>query len=103
MVTALSVLDNGAVEDCSKEDLKHYPSQPTIPQGQGDGEDKEDHAPPRSATSEQPSPATERVNTFRQALSEAAVNNVGKVGFCRWASLSLSQSLTCSFPLSVSV
>ncbi|XP_069986607.1 uncharacterized protein [Penaeus vannamei] len=78
VVTALSVLDNGAVEDCSKEDLKHYPSQPTIPQGQGDGEDKEDHAPPRSATSEQPSPATERVNTFRQALSEAAVNNVGK-------------------------
>ncbi|XP_063614548.1 uncharacterized protein LOC134787670 [Penaeus indicus] len=76
VVTALSVLDHDSEENCSK--LKHYASQPTIPQGEADGEDEKDHSPPRSATSEQPSPATERINTFRQALSEAAVNNVGK-------------------------
>ncbi|XP_037788183.1 uncharacterized protein LOC119583662 [Penaeus monodon] len=78
VVTALSVLDHNSEENCSKEVLKRYESQPTIPQDEGDGEDEEGHAPPRSATSVQPSPATERINTFRQALSEAAVNNVGK-------------------------
>ncbi|XP_042855277.1 open rectifier potassium channel protein 1-like isoform X2 [Penaeus japonicus] len=79
VVTALSVLSDDSEEDSSKEKvLKRYASQPSIPQGAGGAEDKADHTFPRSAFSEHPSPATDRVKSFRQALSEANVNSVGK-------------------------
>ncbi|XP_037788177.1 open rectifier potassium channel protein 1-like [Penaeus monodon] len=79
VVTALSVLPDNSEEDCSKEKtLKRCASQPTMPQGVGGVEDKEDHTLPRSVTSQQSQPPADRVKTFRQALSEAAVNNVGK-------------------------
>ncbi|XP_063591678.1 open rectifier potassium channel protein 1-like [Penaeus indicus] len=79
VVTALSVLPDNTEEDCSKEKaLKRCASQPAMPQSVGGVEDKEDHTLPRSVTSQQSSPPTDRMKTFRQALSEAAVNNVGK-------------------------
>ncbi|XP_042894140.1 uncharacterized protein LOC122267977 isoform X2 [Penaeus japonicus] len=76
VVTALSVLPDDSEEDSSKEKvLKRCASQPAMPQGAGGVEDKEDHTFPRSAMSGHLSSAnTDRLKTFRQALSEAAVN-----------------------------
>lgn len=76
VVTALAILPDDTEEDCGKEKvLKRCASQSAMSQGVGGVEAKEDHTLPRSVTSLQ---SSDRMKTFRQALSEAAINNVGK-------------------------